>query len=218
MDDTTVRPDVILPHHHVSSANENENRTNVSHNEEREDDQQYAENEDYASQYESGSRTLLAWEGIGRPFHHHTKEYYINASLIVLIIEVILFLFSQYVLMLLVLSMLFVVIALAVIPPHTVRYRISTEGIAIDEYFYLWQELYDFYFKHVNGEDILYIRTRDEYSSDITILPGEMPKEHLKSLLINYLPYRETVPLTFIERSGDWLARTFPLDKLPSRS
>ncbi len=173
--------------------------------------------DDYDPDYASHPiKTLLSWKGNGRPFRNHGKEYYINASLIVLIFEVLLFLFSQYVLMLVIISMLFVVFALAVVPPHTVNYRISTEGIAIDDYFYLWQELYDFYFKHINGEDILHIRTKDEYASDITVLLGDIPKEYIKSLLINYLPYREVVPLSFMEKSGNWLTRTFPLDKVPS--
>lgn len=162
-------------------------------------------------------KTLLSWEGMGRPFKEHGREYYINSTLIVMIIEVLLFLFSQYVLMLVVLSLLFVVIALAVVPPHTVRYRISTEGIGIDDDFFLWQELYDFYFKKINNEDILHIRTKDEYSMDITMLLGEMHKDYLQSILSRYLPYRESVALTFMEKAGNWLTKTFPLDKFPER-
>ena len=188
--------------------------------------QQYVdENEPYGQYYSDdydynspAIKTLLSWKGNGRPFHNHGKEYYINASLIAMISEVLLFLFSQYVLMLVIISMLFVVFALAVVPPHTVNYRISTEGIAIDDYFYLWQELYDFYFKHINGEDILHIRTKDEYASDITVLLGDIPKDYIKALLIKYLPYREIVPLSFMEKSGNWLSRTFPLDKVSSTS
>ncbi len=180
-------------------------------------DQYYSD--DFNDNYRSANiKTLLSWKGNGRPFRAHGKEYYINASLIVMIIEVLLFLFSQYVLMLVIISMLFVVFALAVVPPHTVNYRISTEGIAVDDYFYLWQELYDFYFKNLNGEDILHIRTKDEYATDITVLLGDIPKDYIKALLINYLPYREVVPLSFMERSGNWLTRTFPLDKVPSTS
>src|SRR5664280_2676436 len=104
-------------------------------------------------------KTLLAWTAPGRPFKKRTKQYYLTSLLIMLFVEVILFLFSQYMLMLVVLSLVFVAFALATVPPRDFHYKISTEGILIEDHFFLWQELYDFYFRKRNGIDILHIRT-----------------------------------------------------------
>lgn len=158
-------------------------------------------------------RTLLAWSAPGRPFKKRSKEYYMSSLLIMLFIEIILFLFSQYILMVLVLSLVFVAFALATVPPHNFHYKISTEGITIEDHFFLWQELYDFYFKKRYGIDVLHIRTQAFLPGELTITLGNMDCEHVKAVLLPYLPFREVVKPTFMEKSGDWLARNFPLEK-----
>lgn len=159
-------------------------------------------------------KTLLEWEAPGRPFRKRNKEYYLSGLLIMFLVEIILFLFSQYILMLLVLSLTFVAFALATVPPHNFHYRISSEGITIEDHFFLWQELYDFYFKKRDGVNVLYVRTKALIPGALLLTLGSQDKEHVKSVLLPYLPYREYIQPTFMERSGDWLARNFPLEKL----
>lgn len=158
-------------------------------------------------------KTLLSWSAPGRPFQKKTKEYFLTSLLIVLFVEVILFLFSQYLLMVVVLSLIFVSFALSVIPPHNFHYRISTEGITIEDHFYLWQELYDFYFKKIGNSQVLKIRTHAYIPGELTITLGDMDKEHVKSVILPFLPYRELIKPTFVEKSGDWLSKNFPLEK-----
>ncbi|MCL4387427.1 hypothetical protein M1307_03475 [Patescibacteria group bacterium] len=160
-------------------------------------------------------KTLLAWKAPGRPFRKRTKHYYVNTILISIVIEIILFLFSQYLLMLIVASLVFVSFALASVPPYDFDYKISTEGIKVEDHFFLWQELYDFYFKRHDGIDILHIRTHAFIPGELTITLGDIHKEQIKSVMLPYLPYREFVKPTFMEKSGEWLAKTFPLDKRP---
>lgn len=159
-------------------------------------------------------RTLLSWHAPGRPFRKRNKEYFINILLIMLAVEIILFLFAQYILMLLVIALVFVNYALKTVAPHDFRYKISTEGMTIEDHFLLWQELYDFYFKREDGVDVLIIGTK-VFPGEVIVTLGEMDKEHVKSVLLPYLPFREYVKPTFMEKSGDWLSRTFPLEKSP---
>ncbi len=158
-------------------------------------------------------RTLLSWSAPGRPFQKKSKDYYLTTLLIVLFVEVILFLFSQYLLMVVVLSLVFVSFALASVAPRDFHYRLSTEGITIEDHFYLWQELYDFYFKKRGTTQVLHLRTHAFIPGELIITLGDVDKEHVKSVLLPYLPYREVIKPTFTEKSGDWLARTFPLEK-----
>ena len=157
--------------------------------------------------------TLLAWHAPGRPYRARSKDFYINSLLIVMALEVILFLFSQYLLMVVILSLAFLSFALAVTPPHTLFYRISTEGIAMDEHFFLWQELYDFYFKERNGLSVMHVRTKAYFPGELIILPGEVPKDHLRQIMLAFLPYREVVRRTATEKAAEWLDRSFPLEK-----
>lgn len=158
-------------------------------------------------------KTLLSWTAPGRPFRRRGKEYYINAFLILLALEVILFLFSQYFLMLAVASLAFVTYALTTVAPHSFHYKISTEGITIEDHFYLWQELYDFYFKQTEGVDVLMIRTKAYFPGELTLVLGDMHTSQVRTALLPYLPYREFVKPTFVEKSADWLTKTFPLER-----
>lgn len=159
-------------------------------------------------------KTLLTWRAPGRPFKKKTKEFYLNGLLIIVLVEIIALLFHQYLLMLVVLSLAFVTFALRTVPPHDFHYRISTEGITVEDHFFLWQELYDFYFKRRDGTDVLHIRTESLIPGELTLTLGDMSREHIKSVLLPYLPYREVIRKTFMEKSGDWLSRNFPLEKI----
>ena len=161
--------------------------------------------------------TLLEWKAPQRPFKKRTSVYFRSAMLIAFLLEIILFMFQDYIGMLVVLAFLFLIFAMGSVPPHESDFKISTEGFAFDDHFFLWQELYDFYFKtHLNTR-VLYIRT-------MALIPGELyvplgttvTEEQVKSTLAHYIPFREVVQQTFLEKSGEWLGRTFPLEPTPA--
>lgn len=110
-------------------------------------------------------------------------------------------------------SLVFLSFALALTPPENFQYRISTEGIMVEDHFFLWKELYDFYFKKRNGMDVLHIRTYAMIPGELTLTLGNMTEEHVKQVLLPYLPYREYVKPTMMEKSADWLSKNFPLEK-----
>ena len=157
-------------------------------------------------------RTILSWTAPGRPYKKRGKQFYLTAILIAFLIEVILFLFSEYTLMLVVASLVFVSFAFAYVPPKNFHYRISTEGVMVEDHFYIWRELYDFYFTRRQGQEILNIRSQAMFPGVITISMGELHKDEIKNALLPFLPYREFVKPTFMERSGDWLSKNFPLE------
>jgi len=157
--------------------------------------------------------TVLEWTAPGRPFRKRGRQYYLTSLLIAVLVEIILFLFSQYLLMLVVLSFVFVAFTLASVAPANFKYRISSEGITIEDHFFLWQELYDFYFKKREGVNVVHIRTHSFLPGELTLTLGETDREHIKSALLPYLPYRELIRQNFMEKSGDWLTKNFPLEK-----
>lgn len=163
-----------------------------------------------------GVKTLLSWHASARPFRRREKEYYMNLAVITLAVMVILFLFSQYMLMLLVVALVFLNYALTTVPPHDFRYRITTQGIIVEDHFYYWDDFYDFYFKTVEGELMAYVTIRSYIPTVLALTLGDIHRDQLQSVLIKYLKYREVVRPSFLERAGDWLSQTFPLDKRPS--
>jgi len=153
----------------------------------------------------------LEWTAPGRPFQKRGRQFYLTGLLIMLLIEIILFLFSQYMLMIVVLSLVFVGFALAAIPPKDFHYRISSEGIMIEDVFFLWKELYDFYSKK-EGTETIHIRTQAYIPGELILTLGNLPPEKIKKALLPYLSFREYVKPSFMEKSGDWLAKNFPLE------
>lgn len=170
---------------------------------------------DSAQQHPNEVLTLLSWQGSGRPFQKKGKTYFATSLLIMLLVEIILFLFSQYMLMLVVVSFVFFVFVLASTPPRDFHYKISTEGIMVEDHFYLWQELYDFYFKKIHGVNVLHVRTHFFIPGELTITLGDMNPAHIKSVMLPYLPYREYVKPSQMEKAANWLSKTFPLEKTP---
>lgn len=163
--------------------------------------------------FASPVKTILSWQAPGRPFRKRSKEYYMSVLLITVLVEIVLFLFSEYMLMAAVFSLMFLAFALASVPPANFHYKISNQGITIEDHFFLWEELYDFYFKKRDGSTIVHIRTQAVFPGELTLTLGDMNQEHVKSVLARFIPYREVVKPTFMEKSGDWLSRNFPLEK-----
>lgn len=158
--------------------------------------------------------TFLEWHSPGRPFQEHSKEYFINGSLIMIAVEIIVFLvFKDFYLMAAIFALTFLWFALSLIPPHNFYYKITTEGIRIEDYFFIWDELYDFFFIKHHGKDVLYLTTKTFYPGELKLTLGGITTEEIKAVLLNYLPYREYVKPTFMEKSGDWLSKNFPLEK-----
>ena len=154
----------------------------------------------------------LEWTAPGRPFKKRSKQFYLTSLLIMLLVEVILFLFSQYLLMVVVISLVFVGFILATIPPKDFKYRISGEGVMIEDGFFIWQELYDFYFKDRDGVKTLHLGTHSFLPGELIVTLGDMDEEKVKQALLPFLPYREYVKPTFVEKSADWLSKNFPLE------
>ncbi len=157
--------------------------------------------------------TLFEWHSAGRPYKKRTKQYFLTALLLMVFVELILFLFSQYMLMVVVISLVFVSFALTIVPPKDFHYKISSEGIMIEDRFFLWKELYDFYFKKTDGVETVHIRTEDFFPGEIILTLNPLDKENVKKAIIQFLPFREVIKPTFVEKSADWLSRNFPMEK-----
>ena len=158
-------------------------------------------------------KTLLSWTAPGRPFKKRGRQFFATSLLLALLIEVILFLFGQYILMLVVASLVFLSFSFVLVPPKDFHYKITSEGVMVEDHFFLWQELYDFYFRRREGVYILMIRTHTVYPGELSISLGDMDRNHVIQVMSPYLPFREFTKPTFIEKSSDWMAKNFPLEK-----
>ena len=110
-------------------------------------------------------------------------------------------------------SLVFLSFALALVPPRPFYYKITSEGIRIEDHVFIWDELYDFYFMEHHGQETMHIRTKAFFPGELTLTLGETSTEEVKSAILPFLPFREYVQPTFVERAGNWLEKNFPLEK-----
>jgi hypothetical protein len=192
---------------------ESEEKEHLPHKKKQEEAEKYELDEHEPYRYHD-VKTILSWIAPGRPFKKRKKEFFLTGALIALLLSVIAFLFSQYLLILVIWSLVFVGFALSLMPPRDFHYRISTEGLTIEDHFYLWQELYDFYFRRISGVDTLHVRTQAYFPGEVIITLGDLNRDHVKRALLPFLPFREYVKPTFTEKAGDWLYKNFPLERI----
>ena len=164
----------------------------------------------------AGVKTYLAWNSPGRPFRKRSRQFYLNGLLIMFLLLVVSFLFSQYLLMVVIVSLVFLSFVLNSVPPHDFHFRITSEGITIENHSFLWEELYDYYFKKQEGQDVIKVRTRAFLPGELTLTLGDLTKQHIQSVMLQFLPYRESIQPSFMEKAGEWLSKTFPLENLSS--
>ncbi len=158
--------------------------------------------------------TFFAWDAPSRPWKKRTKAYYSSSILISFFIEIILFLFSQYIIMMTVAAFIFLIFILATVEPKNFHYRVTREGILIEDHFYIWEELYDFYIQQRFGRDVVYIHTRSILPGILLLVVNSGDLENVKELLTRHIAFREFIKPTITQMIGAWLTKLFPLEEL----
>src|SRR5207247_1535596 len=129
-------------------------------------------------------KTFLSWHAPGRPFKSHSREYFINGLLITAAVEILVFLvFKDFYLMAAIMALVFLWFALSTVPPRSFYYKVSSQGIQVEDHFFIWEELYDFYFMKQHGQDVLHVGTRSFFPGELLITLGDMPLAQVKTAL-----------------------------------
>ncbi len=160
-------------------------------------------------------KTLLSWEAPSRPFRKKDRSYYTTIIILVVLIVLIVFLWlGDFLLIGVILSFGFVAYVLAFVPPHNIKYKISTQGITIGEDFYFWHFLDAFWFKEKDGSKVLHIQTRLSFPAQLMLVLGNMSEKGVKKVVARFLPFVEVPYKTWMEKWSDGLQKHFPLENV----
>lgn len=159
-------------------------------------------------------KTLLSWEAPSRPFRKKDRSYYTTIAILVILLVLIAFLAREFLLVGVILALAFVAYVLAFVPPHHVKYRISTQGITIGEDFYFWHFLDSFWFKESNGHKVLHIQTRLRFPAQLMLVldPAKPEEEKVTKTVARFLPFVEVPYKTWMEKWSEGLTKHFPLE------
>ncbi|MBI2018208.1 hypothetical protein HYS96_00725 [Candidatus Daviesbacteria bacterium] len=159
-------------------------------------------------------RTLLSWEGPSRPFKKKDRSYYTTIAVLVILLVLIAFLLREFLLIGVLLALAFVAYVLAYVPPHNIKYRISTQGVTIGEDFYFWHFLDAFWFKPKEGYQILIIQTRFRFPAQLMLVLGSQEEEKIKKIVARFLPFVEVPYKSWMEKWSEGLQKHFPLENV----
>lgn len=165
-------------------------------------------------------KTLISWEAASRPFRKKDRSYYTTLAIIVILLVLILFLAKEFLLIATLLSLAFVAYVLAFVPPHNVKYRISTQGVTIGEDFYFWHFLDAFWFSQKENSKILHIQTRLRFPVQLMLVldpstgSGQVEEEKIKKIVARFLPFVEVPVKSWMEKWSESLQKHFPLENI----
>ena len=159
-------------------------------------------------------KTLLTWEASSRPFRKKDRSYYTTIAILAILLVLIAFLAREFLLIGVILSFAFVAYVLAFVPPHNIKFQISTQGITIGEDFYFWHFLDAFWFKEKDETKVLHIQTRLRFPGQLMLVLGDQDEEKVKKIVARFLPFVEVPYKSWMEKWSESLQKHFPLENI----
>lgn len=153
---------------------------------------------------------LLEWIAPSRPFRKPKRSFFVNVTVIGILIALILFFANQFLVVAVVFAVVFLVYVLYSIPPGDVRHSLTTYGIRNEDQLYYWEELGRFWITESKGQNVLNIEV-GRFPNRLSMLLGDIPADDMTIILSEVL-LNEYPPLTPIEKWGEWLKQKVPLD------
>lgn len=154
--------------------------------------------------------TVFEWMAPSRPFKKRSRQYFSTVAIISILVSMILFFAGQMLPIAVVISVAFLAYVLAVVPPDTIRLRITTYGIRSDNQIFYWDELGRFWFSEKFGQKLVNIEV-NRFPFRLGLLLNDQPEETLREILSEVL-LEEKPPATGFDRAAEWLQHKIPLE------
>lgn len=154
--------------------------------------------------------TIYAWKAPSRPFKKRNRKFFTSMVVIALLVSMILFFSGQFLPIAVVVSVVFLLYVLAVIPPEEVSYSVTNYGIKVEDGQYYWEEMGRFWFDKKNDSQILSVEIV-RFPGRLTFVINKNDKKPL-SLLLSEVLLQDKPDLTTYEKVAKWMHDKVPLD------
>ena len=168
----------------------------------------------YPEEQTEKTEVYLSWSSPSRLFKKRDVEFYKTIGAIVFLLTIILVFASEFVLVLAMLSIVFLVYVLSTVPPENVDHKITNLGMESAGHYYRWEELDEFWFEEQWGQTLLVLKP--QIGPRIVVLLGGEKKEKIRELLAKHIPFREVPEKTWMDNASSWLSSKVPLDQSSS--
>lgn len=139
------------------------------------------------------SVTLFEWEAPDRVFKKHSREFYRRLAVIITFFALMLIFIKDFVVVVVLGVVFFVVYVFNTVPPKRVIHKITTNGVIFgSEHSYAWSELKSFFIEKRDGLDTLVIDTQDPLPGRIYfILDANVDKSKLIEEINKHISFQE---------------------------
>lgn len=200
-------PELEEPHN--LDFNEEEGKGGV--NNQKEEDSKHLDF-DYEDPEHDPVKTLIEWVAPSRPFRKKDRSFYTTVAILIILVSMLALLAGERILVAALFALMFLVYVISFIAPEDAKYRISTQGVTINDHFYHWHELDSFWFEEKEGFKVLFIATQLYYPAVIMLVLGNTSQDEVKRICARFLPYHEIAPKSTIEKWAESLQKHFPLE------
>ena len=147
--------------------------------------------------------TLYAWEAISRPQKTLDKKMVKTLIIIAVVISMIFILMQEFLLVVLIASIVFMSYIIRATPAENLKYELNTHGVSYAGILYYWYDLSRFFFKSTAGSEILCVDTKSGIPGRLylTLNPGD--REKVKEIAQKYINFLEVEPKTFVDKAYD---------------
>jgi len=157
--------------------------------------------------------TLMTWKAPSRPHRKKNRSFYTTVAILIILIAMIALLAGERMLVAVLFALMFLVYVLNFIEPGEIDYKISTQGVTIDDHFYHWQEMDSFWFEKKDGYTVLHIFTQLKFPTMVMMVLAQTTEEsEVKKIVARFLPFHEIPPKSTVEKWGEGLQKYFQLE------
>jgi hypothetical protein len=156
-------------------------------------------------------KVLFSWQGPSKIEKKKRKNETAQLILFAVILILILFLLQEILLGVVVIVFAFLYIVFEASPPMLLSYQITTIGLKVEDKYYYWQQLSQFWFEERNETRVLHLRNLYPHLQIMKLIIHPDDEAEIKNTLGKYLLYKKPQQTTWekwLKRVGSYL----PLD------
>lgn len=149
-------------------------------------------------------KVLHSWSAAARPFKRGSREFYVKAASVGVLLSIILFLIEGALPVILLISIGFLVYVYMSVEPGHINYAITNLGIKVHNKTTPWHDLGHFWFSHRLGSELLIVEAAVFGGRlEMVIIPEEEAK--IKEVLSKHLIYQPKPP-TNTDKIINWVS------------
>lgn len=156
-------------------------------------------------------KVLFEWEAPERAYQKKSKDFWITAIAILILVSVILIFIDEFFLIMALISVLFVYYALSSVPPGNIKNKLTNRAVYFGELRYEWSGLQNFWFKKSLSNQTINFDTMLRFPRMVSLVINPEDQEKLKEIVIKRIPMLENSP-TFVDKLTKWFADRLPLE------